>query len=133
MLLCTYERTVIVMLEKKRDYIYRAKKLRVLSLLRNICFGIGITIMLPLILLADTEGKLFTLFIIGLLVSSLMMLTTAVIEFYALYFVIHKGDLKFNTIFTWNYYAPDNTYATWLKENDLQNSRKNFLQYIKEL
>ena len=115
---------------KRKDYFRRARKVKILEFVRNVCFGLGAIIMFPLIFIAGSEGELFRLFITGLIISSVCMIATAAIEFYVKTFLIHFYDIKFKTIFAWSDDYIDNSYYAYLREYGLKDTKKNFNDYI---
>lgn len=115
-----------------QNYINRMAITRILTWLRNTFVTVGTVCMLPLVILAEGDELMQTLFWGGLLIASIMFFLVVCIEFSVIYLISKGGDMYFKPIFAWNIYFEDNSYKTWLKTNHMPNTAKNFRKYFKE-
>ena len=106
-------------------YKRRVRKVRKLTLIRNLFLCCGMSLFLPMVLLCESLIGMM-LFVICLV----SMGTAAYIEYYIINHLIHGDDIKFNPFFTWNVDLEDRSYATWLQRNHRYDTPYNWKLYV---
>lgn len=116
----------------RKNYLRRVDFIKKLTIVRNICFAIGLICGIPL--LGEYMGEhIVSFYAIHISLVVLLIGLVAGIEYFILNVAIFDGDIDFEPIFDW--YIRDNrmSYEKFLKINKLVDSDISYRKYRKEI
>jgi len=114
----------------RKNYIARANFVKKITIVRNICAILSFLCFVATI--GEYTGRHYMLFYnIGLVLILVFTGLVVGIEYFVLNVAIFDGDIDFKPIFGWNIDFPFISYNEFLKENELEDTDKNYSEYRK--